>query len=87
MENIIAAFRNPHDMEKAAEALLKQGVINLKLEPGALHPKGEQPDITLLGRIGTSISETAAKLQVIVESSRRRQAEDTIRKYGGVCWF
>lgn len=82
MENIIAFFRNRHDMEKAAEALLKQGVINLKREPAASNPEGELPVTILMGEIGMS-GETAAKLQVVVESSRRRQAEDTISKYGG----
>lgn len=83
MENIIAAFRNRHDMEQAAKALLKQGVINLKLEQTAPNPENQLPVMTIFEEIGTSI-DAAVKLQVVVESSRRRQAEDTISRYGGV---
>ncbi|MBP1153283.1 MULTISPECIES: hypothetical protein [unclassified Paenibacillus] len=86
MENIIAAFPNRSDMEHAAEALRKQGVINLKLEPAAPAPVSDLPVMTL-NEVRSASMEACGKLQVLVESSRRRQAMDTISRYGGECSF
>lgn len=86
MENIIAVFPNLNDMEQAAEALRRQGAINLKLEPAAPAPESSLPVMALSG-VRSESMEACGRLQVLVESSRRRQAMDTISRYGGECSF
>ncbi|OXM84548.1 hypothetical protein [Paenibacillus rigui] len=87
METITATFRNYPEMQQAAAALREQGAIDIYVEPraAAAYPV-EEPSLSQ-GLMEPSPleneSETAFTLQVLVESSRSRQAEDTIAKHGG----
>lgn len=84
MENFTAAFRSGHELQQAVDALRKQGVVDLQIEQD---PEPHQPmPISLLdgGLSPSSIAESpGCLLQVVVESSRIRQAEDTVTRFGG----
>lgn len=86
METLTAAFRNRSEMEQAAETLLKQGVINLKMTPHGAVGLNTHPDLNV-NPFQFNVAggeEEKNLLQVLVESSRRRQAEDTISRFGGI---
>ncbi|KPV57919.1 hypothetical protein QJ48_19285 [Paenibacillus sp. A3] len=85
MENFTAAFRSEHDLQQAVDALRKQGVVDLQIEPGAAEPHQPMPMSLLGGGLShLSIAESpGGLLQVVVESSRIRQAEDTVTRFGG----
>ncbi|KZE78817.1 hypothetical protein [Paenibacillus elgii] len=84
MENFTATFRSEHDLQQAIDALRKQGVVDLQIEPG-VEPHQPMPVSLLGGGLShLSIAESpACLLQVVVESSRIRQAEDTVTRFGG----
>ncbi|WP_088834827.1 hypothetical protein [Paenibacillus tyrfis] len=84
MENFTASFRSEHDLQQAIDALRKQGVIDLQIEPG-VEPHQPMPISLLGGELShLSIAESpGCLLQVVVESSRIRQAEDTVTRFGG----
>ncbi|WP_426450372.1 hypothetical protein ACP26L_35740 [Paenibacillus sp. S-38] len=83
MEHITASFRSQADREQAAEALRKQGVVDLQFESG---PAGGAltPGTFAMSR-GDLAADTRGSwlMQILVESSRRRQAEDTVALFGG----
>ncbi|MCZ8524066.1 MULTISPECIES: hypothetical protein [Paenibacillus] len=85
MENITAFFRNGTDMEQAAEALRKQGVVDLQLEAedGRAGIFASSPAYAMAGGDPNTGSRTSFAMQILVESSRRRQAEDTVALFGG----
>ncbi|MCZ8517628.1 hypothetical protein O9H85_35965 [Paenibacillus filicis] len=77
MENITALFRTRGDMEQAAAVLREQGAVDIAMYGAPVNAEGA-------GAATASTRDAAAcTLQVVVESSRFRQAEDTIMKYGG----
>ncbi|AEI46430.1 hypothetical protein [Paenibacillus mucilaginosus] len=83
MENLTASFRSPADREQAAEALRKQGVVDLQFESGTAE-KAFSPSALAMSRGETdSGSHGSWTMQILVESSRRRQAEDTVVHFGG----
>ncbi|GLI07856.1 hypothetical protein YDYSG_38860 [Paenibacillus tyrfis] len=84
MENFTAAFRSEHDLQQAIDALRKQGVVDLQIEPG-VEPHQPMPTSLLGGGLShLSIAESpGCLLQVVVESSRIRQAEETVTRFGG----
>jgi hypothetical protein len=80
---MMATFARINDMEQAAEALKKQGVIDLRVEGNTGSTLPDQIDFSQ-PQFSKTAAEPAYALWVSVEKSRCRQAEDTIRKYGGV---
>ncbi|MED4600569.1 hypothetical protein P9314_07605 [Paenibacillus validus] len=85
METLTAAFRSRSEMEQAADALRKQGVIHLMMCPngaGSDHAYPEWAGDSF--QSGLSGGQDEGLLQLLVESSRRRQAEDTISRFGGI---
>jgi hypothetical protein len=67
--NLTAAFKKKTDLDLAALALRQQGVIDLRIHD-------------VLGSMEAAEDFTYS-LDVIVEKSRWRQAEDTIIRHGG----
>ncbi|MDO3681187.1 hypothetical protein [Paenibacillus ehimensis] len=84
MENFTAAFRSDHDLQQAVDALRKQGVIDLQIEPG-VEPHQPMPTSLLGGGLShlSTAESPGCLLQIVVESSRIRQAEDTVTRFGG----
>ncbi|WP_281883326.1 hypothetical protein [Paenibacillus sp. YYML68] len=88
METLTALFRSQHELEQAAAALREQGAINLKTAPATedQSPSAQQwSNAASSGVVDSTVigANQQRYLQVVVESSRRRQAEDTIVRYGG----
>ncbi|MEX2461639.1 MAG: hypothetical protein WD469_10165 [Paenibacillaceae bacterium] len=67
--NLTAAFKNKTDLDLAATALRQQGVLDLRIH-NVLENREAAEDFTY-------------SLDVFVEKSRWRQAEDTIIRHGG----
>jgi hypothetical protein len=67
--NLTAAFKKKDDLDSAAKALRIQGVLDLRIH----HAKPKQQ----------AGEEYLYSLDVFVEKSRWRQAEDTIIRHGG----
>lgn len=71
-------------MDQAAGALREQGAIDIQLHSA---DQGELDSMTNSHTsLGISIDEKTNEsyvLQVVVESSRSRQAEDTLARFGG----
>ncbi|MBE1443875.1 hypothetical protein [Paenibacillus sp. OAS669] len=84
MENLTAFFKNNSEMNQAAAALREQGVIDI--QQYSMDHAPTSLGITPL--LQSSLAEEAHDdefryvLQVVVESSRYRQAEDTLARYG-----
>jgi hypothetical protein len=84
--NLTAAFKKKTDLDLAANALRKQGVLDLRIH----HPEKRILPISaqiasnekLLDNIEIA-EEYIYSLDVFVEKSRWRQAEDTIIRHGG----
>ncbi|NOV02735.1 hypothetical protein [Paenibacillus planticolens] len=81
--NLQATFADRSTMEKTAEILRSQGVLDIKFNYG-----GEPHHDALSSGLAQSLhsfsaAEPSYALTVCVEKSRYRQAEDTIIKYGG----
>ncbi|WP_159888084.1 hypothetical protein [Paenibacillus puerhi] len=84
MENLTAYFDNQSDLELAAAALREQGAVDIKTAAADSPDNGfmdGQPHSLQAGALEHSAP--LNRLQVVVESSRRRQAEDTIAHWGG----
>jgi hypothetical protein len=84
--NLTAAFKKKVDLDLAATALRNQGVLDLRIHPPikrktASIPKPVQTDDTLESM--EAAEEYLYSLDVFVEKSRWRQAEDTIIRHGG----
>jgi hypothetical protein len=84
--NLTAAFRKKTDLELAADALRKQGVLDLRIH----HPEKRilpiPAQILSNGKLIDPLEmadEYIYSLDVFVEKSRWRQAEDTIIRHGG----
>ncbi|MFE5322322.1 hypothetical protein ACFQ88_26960 [Paenibacillus sp. NPDC056579] len=84
MENITAFFKNREDMDRAASALREQGAIDIQLYSAGQTELGELPGASAaLGMSSAEEHHDHHILQVVVESSRFRQAEDTLARFGG----
>lgn len=81
-KNLSATFKKVDDMELAAHELRKQGVLDIQFDDGAPIQIDYQSDM-LFDPMGGVVLDNPYTLQVSVELSRYRQAEDTILKYGG----
>jgi hypothetical protein len=83
MENITATFSNWTEMETAAEMLREQGVVDIKLLSNKQDP--DEAAVSIGPDITNSVepSNQGYMIQVMVESSRYRLAEDTIARFGG----
>ncbi|SDD85974.1 hypothetical protein SAMN02799630_04133 [Paenibacillus sp. UNCCL117] len=84
METLTAQFQNQQDLERAVAALREQGVIHIKAAEAGSTDSFYTDWQTLSLQAGASDPPMAMnRLQVLVESSRRRQAEDTLIQCGG----
>ncbi|MCS7463086.1 hypothetical protein N0M98_23450 [Paenibacillus doosanensis] len=85
MENITAFFKNRSNLDEAAHTLREQGAIDIRIHPDS--EAGSSAYLTPLTQSALTEDESANGhgyvLQVVVESSRSRQAEDTLAKFGG----
>lgn len=81
-KNLSATFKRVDDLEHAADELRRQGVLNIRFDDRAAFKVDYQSD-TFIQSAGDYLSNNPYALQVSVEMSRYRQAEDTITKYGG----
>ncbi len=84
MESLMASFGSQADMESAIRLLKEQGVIDINMQAGELAAgNGAESAIPSLSN---AASEPAAgfMMQIVVESSRLRQTEDTIARCGGI---
>jgi hypothetical protein len=84
MENITAIFSNWTEMESAADSLRAQGAIDILLFANGQNPDGAAESL-VSGFTNNSIepANPEFRMQVVIESSRYRQAEDTITRFGG----
>ncbi|NOU94736.1 hypothetical protein GC093_16130 [Paenibacillus sp. LMG 31456] len=82
MENITAFFKNWAEMDQAATALREQGAIDIVLAENSDTTNGAE---SMIPNLTSSTQETGSgfTMQVIVESSRFRQAGDIIARFGG----
>ena len=92
MENITATFRSWTDIEQVSAALREQGAINIHVESDGTASYSSSDSLGLEASLQQGLTasqpdwngeEPSYTLQVIVESSRSRQAADTIARYGG----
>lgn len=84
MEKITAAFHNRSDIEQAMNVLRQQGVIDIRVESSLVASDGMFPSLESNGIFGSApIGRTGWLMHILVESSRLRQAEDTIAEFGG----
>jgi hypothetical protein len=83
--NLEATFTDRYNMEKTAEVLRTQGVIDIKFNHGS-EPNAVDPAGSFVQSMDDSYEAEPSSyfaLTVSVQKSRYRQAEDTIIKYGG----
>ncbi|UKS25988.1 hypothetical protein LOZ80_31260 [Paenibacillus sp. HWE-109] len=76
--NLEATFSDRYHLEKTAEVLRSQGVLDIRFTTES----DSQAD-SYLQSAELASAEPTYGLSVSVEKSRYRQAEDTILKYGG----
>jgi hypothetical protein len=81
-KNLSATFKKVDDMELAAHELRKQGVLDIQFDDSVPIQIDYQSN-TLIDPAAEAVLDNSYALQVSVELSRYRQAEDTITKYGG----
>ncbi|SFL97781.1 hypothetical protein SAMN03159341_11341 [Paenibacillus sp. 1_12] len=84
MESLTAVFSSQAEMDSAIHLLKEQGVIDINMQSGDLAPAGGAE--SAIPSLSNDTSEPASgfMMQIVVESSRLRQAEDTIARYGGI---
>jgi hypothetical protein len=83
--NLIAAFKKKSDLDLAATALRRQGVLDLRIhysEKNKFKPAHIVSNENLIDPVEAA-EEYLYSLDVFVEKSRWRQAEDTIIRHGG----
>lgn len=83
MENKVAVFANTADLEHAVAELRKQGVVDITVKGASGLTEWVEFTEDPAATASLHLSDSGGTLQVVVESSRVRQAEDTIEKYGG----
>jgi hypothetical protein len=83
MENITAKFNSQTEMESAAHMLREQGVIDINLQSREAEQTNMAESMEPSMTNGTIDSASGFVMQVVVESSRYRQVEDTIARCGG----
>lgn len=90
--NLYAAFKKKDDLDAAAKALRKQGVLDLRIhQPKPRQQAAQAPQTTQAQPVDNEDTielmeageEYLYSLDVFVEKSRWRQAEDTIIRHGG----
>lgn len=81
-KHVHATFRNLDDLEQATDALRRQGVLDLRFD-GATPFKVEYQADNVIESLFESAADSIYHLQVAVQKSRSRQAEDTITQFGG----
>jgi hypothetical protein len=79
--HLTATFTNMSDLEQAAEDLRRQGVLDIRFDDSVL--KVDYQADTFIQSLEDNVSDTDYGLQVSVEKSRYRHAEDIITRYGG----
>lgn len=82
-KNLTATFNHVDNLEQAAAELKRQGVLDLKFDQSRSIQVDYQSDHLVQSLIDNSSSDDCYALEVSVELSRYRQAEDTLIKYGG----
>lgn len=82
-KNLTATFRRVDDMELAADELRKQGVLDIKFDE-SVPIKIDYQAGTHIESMGGETADGQYAIQVTVEMSRYRQAEDTIARFGGL---
>jgi hypothetical protein len=81
--NLTAAFKKKSDLDLAATALRQQGVLDLRIHHAEkLKPTPIVSKESLIDPVEAA-EEFLYSLDVFVEKSRWRQAEDTIIRHGG----
>ncbi|UJF33338.1 hypothetical protein [Paenibacillus hexagrammi] len=81
-KSLTATFTNVENLEQAADELRQQGVLDLKFDNNASFKIDFQAH-SLVQSTQDIVSDHAYTLEVTVEKSRYRQAEDTLVKHGG----
>ncbi|MFC5450616.1 hypothetical protein [Paenibacillus aestuarii] len=81
-KNLTATFHNVDNLEQAAEQLRKQGIIDMKFPNLSAALIDYQSDM-MIQSIESSALAPSYELEVCVQQSRYREAEDTILKFGG----
>jgi hypothetical protein len=84
--NLTAAFKKKTDLDLAANALRKQGVLDLRIHQPKKRIRSIPAQIFMNDKVIDQIEiaeEYIYSLDVFVEKSRWRQAEDTIIRHGG----
>lgn len=84
MESLTAVFNSQEEMDSAIRLLKEHGVIDINMQARGLTPgSGAESAISSLTN---AVSEPASgfMMQIVVESSRLRLAEDTIARCGGI---
>jgi hypothetical protein len=83
--NLTAAFKKKSDLDLAANALRKQGVLDLRIHHSDNNKPKPAPIVSNENLIDTIevAEEYLYSLDVFVEKSRWRQAEDTIIRHNG----
>jgi hypothetical protein len=83
--NLTAAFKKKSDLDLAATALREQGVLDLRIHHSEKHKLKPTPIVSKENLIDPveAAEEFLYSLDVYVEKSRWRQAEDTIIRHGG----
>jgi hypothetical protein len=84
--NLTAAFKKKTDLDLAANALRKQGVLDLRIHQPKKRIRSIPAQILMNDKVIDQIEiaeEYIYSLDVFVEKSRWRQAEDTIIRHGG----
>ncbi|MEW9699592.1 hypothetical protein [Paenibacillus sp. SI8] len=81
-KSLTATFHNVDNLEQAAEQLKRQGVLDIKFNNIGPLVVDYQSD-SLLQSLGDPYTATSYSLEVCVQKSRYREAEDTITKFGG----
>ncbi|WP_248929301.1 hypothetical protein [Paenibacillus hamazuiensis] len=83
METLRATFNSRDGLEQAVKALREQGAVDIRIEADT--DLLQQNSVAAMSVLSDIFGDVASPLtmEVVVESSRYRQAEDTIVKYGG----
>lgn len=80
---LTATFGNMNDLELAVEELRQQGVLDIQFDDNMAMKIDYQAD-TFIQNHENSLSDSGYGLQVSVEKSRYRHAEDILFRFGGV---
>ncbi|NEW07296.1 hypothetical protein GK047_14915 [Paenibacillus sp. SYP-B3998] len=79
--NLTATFHNVDNLEQAAEQLKRQGVLDIRFDNNNFIVEFQSD--SFVQNLESSIASLSYGLEVCVQKSRYREAEDTITKFGG----